>query len=449
MDGISTSPDWTYTNDTCAFWVVPVGFTPAGTNGIFAANFQIHTADPTTVSLKGIYVGNFFGSNYIYYSTSNGNGWEVNITSNNLSNVAGSDGSYLAMVTFNVLKPKAGGTYITIDSVNFRHYDGISGFTTLSIGSHPGTVSFFLGDFTAATPSDAIGNGAVDAQDLTAFSGVYWMSPVTTGNKKYDIGPTTDGSYYSMPIGDNAINFEDLVIFAIGYGKSGVGGLFVIPPMSKEPLEFHSGTFNSNTNEIRVPVNISGNVSDLRGFSLTANISNMEFVKVEKEGSLTNQTSLIFGKAEGNTVYCDASVFDGIGIGTPGTIANLVFKSTGPKPAISLSTVKARNTNNESFVVKVGGTSNNELPTSFGLNQNYPNPFNPTTMINYQIPKSSKITINIYDVSGKLVATLVNGVQDAGKYSVEWKAGNNALGVYFYRINAGNFTDVKKMILAK
>ena len=70
-------------------------------------------------------------------------------------------------------------------------------------------------------------------------------------------------------------------------------------------------------------------------------------------------------------------------------------------------------------------------------------------MINYQIPKSAKVILNIYDVNGKLVTTLVNGVQDAGKYSVEWKAGNNASGVYFYRINAGSFTDVKKMILAK
>lgn len=448
MDGSTNSGnDWTYANDTCAFWIVPVGFSPSGTSGIFAAKFRIHSADLTTASLKGVYVGNLFGANYIYYSNPLSDGWEVNISSNNLSNVAGSEGQYLAMVSFNILKPKAGGTTILIDNIDFRHYAN-SGFTSLSVTPHNGAVKFFLGDFVNLSTQN-IGDGAIDASDLTPFSAVYW-STVSAGNLKFNIGPTNDGTYYSMPNDPlNHIDFEDLVIFAIGYGKTGSGGLYVIPPMTNSPLEFSLGTFNSSTDEIRVPVNISGNVTDVRGFSLSANLSNMEFVRVEKQGALTGQTSLLFGKAEGNTVFVDASVFDGVGIGTSGTIANIVFKPTGPKPTISLSTVKARNTNNESFTVKIGGNSNSELPTSFGLNQNYPNPFNPTTMINYQIPKSAKVTLNIYDISGKLVTTLINGVQDAGKYSVEWKAGNNASGVYFYRINAGGFTDVKKMILEK
>ncbi len=96
----------------------------------------------------------------------------------------------------------------------------------------------------------------------------------------------------------------------------------------------------------------------------------------------------------------------------------------------------------------------NEIPNKFELGQNYPNPFNPTTTIKFSIAKTNDVSIKIYDITGRLVYNLVNQRMNAGKYDVKWTSVNNAgqfvsSGVYFYRIEAGEFTDVKKMILVK
>ncbi|MEO8446217.1 MAG: S8/S53 family peptidase, partial [bacterium] len=89
------------------------------------------------------------------------------------------------------------------------------------------------------------------------------------------------------------------------------------------------------------------------------------------------------------------------------------------------------------------------LPETFSLSQNYPNPFNPVTIINYQLPVNSSVKIRIYDVLGKEVMTLVDQKLNAGKYSVEFNGNNLASGAYFYRLEAGEFTDIKRMILLK
>jgi hypothetical protein len=89
------------------------------------------------------------------------------------------------------------------------------------------------------------------------------------------------------------------------------------------------------------------------------------------------------------------------------------------------------------------------LPTEFSLSQNYPNPFNPSTTINFALPKTSNVKLTIYNALGKEVATLVNGVMEAGNHSAVWNAANNASGMYFFKLEAGNFTSTKKMMLIK
>ncbi|MEJ2617381.1 MAG: T9SS type A sorting domain-containing protein [Ignavibacteriaceae bacterium] len=104
-----------------------------------------------------------------------------------------------------------------------------------------------------------------------------------------------------------------------------------------------------------------------------------------------------------------------------------------------------------------------ELPTSFQLFQNYPNPFNPTTKIRFTIPASpvdptpyqgvknreNYVTLKVYDILGREVAVLVNEKKSPGTYEVEFAARNLASGVYLYRLNAGNFSVTKKLILLK
>ena len=88
-------------------------------------------------------------------------------------------------------------------------------------------------------------------------------------------------------------------------------------------------------------------------------------------------------------------------------------------------------------------------PNQYALNQNYPNPFNPSTVITYSIPVSSNVTLKVYDILGRLITTLVNENQQAGSYSVNFNARDLSNGIYFYKIQSGNFVAVNKMLLLK
>ena len=89
------------------------------------------------------------------------------------------------------------------------------------------------------------------------------------------------------------------------------------------------------------------------------------------------------------------------------------------------------------------------VPVEFSLNQNYPNPFNPSTKITYTLASKSTVTLKVYDTIGNEVASLVNQEQEAGSYEINFDATSLTSGVYFYKINAGNFVSVKKMLLLK
>ena len=90
-----------------------------------------------------------------------------------------------------------------------------------------------------------------------------------------------------------------------------------------------------------------------------------------------------------------------------------------------------------------------EIPQKFELAQNYPNPFNPSTTISYSIAKEGNVSLKIFDVLGQEVASIVNEFQKVGNYKVSFNATQLATGIYFYRIQSGSFTNVKKMMLIK
>ena len=93
--------------------------------------------------------------------------------------------------------------------------------------------------------------------------------------------------------------------------------------------------------------------------------------------------------------------------------------------------------------------SGNEIPNEFKLYNNYPNPFNPVTKINFDLPKQSYVKLTVYDITGREAETLINGILNAGVLNYDWDASGYSSGVYFYRITAGDFSDIKKMILIK
>ena len=104
---------------------------------------------------------------------------------------------------------------------------------------------------------------------------------------------------------------------------------------------------------------------------------------------------------------------------------------------------------------KTSTTEDNLFPADFKLKQNVPNPFNPSTTIIYNVPRGGgEVTLRIYDVSGRLIKTLVNGYQTEGVKAVSWNGQNDlgqpmASGMYFYRMTAPGFTQIKKMALVR
>ena len=101
------------------------------------------------------------------------------------------------------------------------------------------------------------------------------------------------------------------------------------------------------------------------------------------------------------------------------------------------------------LAVSVERQENEPVPLSFALRPAHPNPFNPTTVISYQLPVASLVKLEIFDISGRWVGNLVNGWRDEGVHQVAWDAAGMASGIYFYRIKAGDFSAVRKVLLIK
>lgn len=113
------------------------------------------------------------------------------------------------------------------------------------------------------------------------------------------------------------------------------------------------------------------------------------------------------------------------------------------------------NTATDALVIKysqsgvTGVQNNNTIPEKFELSQNFPNPFNPATNIKFSIPENGNVTMKVFDAQGKEVAVLVNEFKSASSYSIDFNASHLSSGVYFYRIQTSEFTEVRKMVLVK
>jgi hypothetical protein len=118
---------------------------------------------------------------------------------------------------------------------------------------------------------------------------------------------------------------------------------------------------------------------------------------------------------------------------------------------LSASDFNIRDTSDISFAitdaVSVHGIE--EAPINFNLAQNYPNPFNPVTTINYQLAKSGHVKLTVFDIRGRIIKTLVNEYQPRGKYKVTFDAVSLSSGIYFYRLELGDFSASRKLILLK
>ncbi|MEE4310706.1 MAG: T9SS type A sorting domain-containing protein, partial [candidate division KSB1 bacterium] len=101
------------------------------------------------------------------------------------------------------------------------------------------------------------------------------------------------------------------------------------------------------------------------------------------------------------------------------------------------------------LIVGVEMVTSEQLPDKFALHQNYPNPFNPVTTISYELPVTSDVVLNIFNIKGQLIKTLINDYQDSGNHDVQWEAKDVSSGIYLYKLTAGDYTEVRKCMLLR
>ena len=184
---------------------------------------------------------------------------------------------------------------------------------------------------------------------------------------------------------------------------------------------------------------VFGNIIDNEGNSVEGAVASL----IDENGRVFNST---ISDVDGSFML------EGLSSGSYQLVSSVVDYSSTSVSNVTLES--SNNYLNVDVVLTADGltsvkSESNNVVTTYALSQNYPNPFNPSTSISYQLPVNGFVTIKVYNIIGKEIATLVNAYQQSGNYSKEFNANGLTSGVYFYTIKAGNFSATKKMILMK
>lgn len=196
--------------------------------------------------------------------------------------------------------------------------------------------------------------------------------------------------------------------------------------------------FAQNIYEVKPGVKNNAVVLELSNVSSTESANNLEVKLIRSSQNLIfNQTEKMIKNITRGTEKEATFIFDveyNIGNAEADTISFLITDNNG----IYLT---------KQFVLKYS------MPTDYKLEQNYPNPFNPTTKIRYSIPnlgsELQNVNLTVYDILGNQIKTLVNEPKETGYHEIDFNASTFASGVYIYRLTAGNFVSVKKMMVLK
>ncbi len=201
--------------------------------------------------------------------------------------------------------------------------------------------------------------------------------------------------------------------------------------LSEVPVELISFTAENNQDAVILRWNTATEKNNI-GFDVERN--------AVKPGSSNPDTWKKIGFVEGNGTTTEPKIYS--------------FKDAGADDGQVLYRLKQIDLDGTARYSKQIEIEVNNLPKEFALSQNYPNPFNPSTRIKYDVPVQSQVTLNIYDALGGLVRSLVSEAKEPGRYTITWNGRNNynqpvSSGFYIYRITAGNFSAVRKMLMLR
>jgi len=379
-------------------------------------------------------------------------------------------------VSFDLVYSGTGISHTDTDDISnttrdIYHY---AAFTVDNAGNMSGpstgtrATSYWLGDVAGSGGLNDY-DGYVYFEDLLVLSICYWTFDGDPNYEpQFDIGPTDNGSASGIPTTDDAINFEDLVIFAINFNEA--APLSKIVPLLVEGDNTGSLGLSLTTQddllvgeEFTVQVHLNNNPGVVKGIHFTIPYveSQLEFIGVTQSDELRSSSYPVFfdGRVVDNNVDVSLVLLGGEAvIGGSGQIAELTFRLLETDDlSLSFDVIDIRDGQNSILPARGDGWEYRltpELPTTYGLNQNYPNPFNLQARISYQMPEPGLVSIKIYNIRGQMVRMLVDEYKTAGYHCEVWDGKNNAgqeiaSGIYTYRMESNSFSATRKMVLIK
>lgn len=339
-------------------------------------------------------------------------------------------------------------------------YDEAGNYGPAAAAARDLATNYWLGD--VATTLGFWGyNGLVNDADIDKLGGAYHQAPAGSPENEMDVGPTVHPTYsrVGLPTPDNFVGFEDLMIFAMNYGVVSARVVPFLPEPAAGSLELALEGARSGDGEVTVALRLEGNAGEVKG--LTASVgydpTELEFVSVRMTDDMSSPIAPVFFWSEpgDNAVTVDLAVLGtGMTIGGSGEVAVLTFRPLDDEYEVWFDDADLRGSENESFDAELKGYGSSVTPKAFRLAQNSPNPFNPVTSVAYDVPEEARVAIRVYDVTGRLVRTLIDRDCEPGRHVVSWDGVDEngksvGSGVYFCTMNAPGYRGERKMLLLK
>jgi hypothetical protein len=298
----------------------------------------------------------------------------------------------------------------------------------------------------------------VNAADIDKLAGTYAVADPAGNNAECDVGPTDDHSRVGIPEPDDMISFEDLMIFAMNYGAVAprIVPFLVEPGVGDLALALvENGRTNGGVLELAL--RLEGNLGDVKGLTAELEFEGLEFLSARLSDDMSSPVADMFfwSNATSRSVQVDAAVLGtDVTIGGSGDVVLFTFQVLDETYSVDFTSAQLRGAANEDLTAELEGLSSDGVPVAFKLVQNAPNPFNPVTKVAYHVPSASRVTIRVFDVTGRLVTTLVDGVVEPGRHTAVWNGTNDrgesvGSGVYFCTMETPDYSSSHKMTLLK
>jgi hypothetical protein len=314
-----------------------------------------------------------------------------------------------------------------------------------------GTLNYHLGDVTdGAFPGH--GDNLVNSVDISLLGANYWATLAHNDPVNYlDVGPTADYSVDALPTTDNEVQFEDLMMFAINFGQ--VSLLAEASPRLMESPDLNLVVDEASGDILTARIVLERNHVSVKGFHAEiAHGSGLELLDASRGGLWKGQAGPAFLEHldEGGVLQVDGAVLGrGVSLHGSGSVCELRFRVVGDAVDLPhLVDADLRDRDNRG-VLKAArrrdtGEASSHARVEFGAR---PNPFTRGTALHFSIPAASHVTLKMFDVSGRLVTTLVDENLGAGNHRVEWNGAGVSPGVYMAILQVGSERETRKLTL--